>query len=51
MPYALVTCPGVKGSLYAGLGNGEFWHSGDWGESWRQLPVRLGSLRRALIVL
>jgi photosystem II stability/assembly factor-like uncharacterized protein len=51
MPYALITDPGAGGSVYAGLANGEIWHSSDRGESWRQLPVRLGTLRRVLIML
>lgn len=50
MPYALITGP-AAGSLYAGLANGDIWHSGDCGESWSQLPVQLGPLRRVLILL
>jgi hypothetical protein len=50
MPYALMTGPD-GGSLYAGLANGDIWRSGDRGESWRQLPVRLGLLRRVLVTL
>ena len=51
MPYALITEPDVAGSLYAGLGNGELWHSTDHGESWGQLPVRLSAIHRALIIV
>jgi len=51
MPYALIAGPGAAGSLYAGLSNGELWRSPDRGESWLQLPVRLGGIRRALVML
>jgi hypothetical protein len=49
MPYALVTDPAASGHLYAGLGNGDVWHSADYGDSWSQLPVNLGSIRALLI--
>ncbi len=51
MPYALVPDPGRGGSIYAGLSNGDLWHSGDYGERWEQLPLRLGAIRRALVIL
>lgn len=51
MPYALIADPRAGGSLFAGLANGDIWHSGDRGESWRQLAARLGPLRRVLIML
>ena len=51
MPYALISEPGVAGSLYAGLSNGTIWHSDDRGKSWRQLPVNLGGIHRALVML
>lgn len=51
MPYALLAEPGIAGSLYAGLSNGEIWHSADHGERWEQLPVRLGSIHRALVMV
>jgi hypothetical protein len=50
MPYALIAEPGVGGSLYAGLSNGELWHSGDYGEKWEQLPVNLGRIYRSLVL-
>jgi hypothetical protein len=50
MPYALLTEPGMPGDIYAGLGNGDIWHSADHGERWEQLPVRLGRIQRALIM-
>lgn len=51
MPYALITTPAAPGSIYAGLANGAIWCSGDRGESWTQLPVQLGPLRRVLVML
>ena len=51
MPYALITDLHAPGALYAGLSGGEIWYSGDRGESWQQLPVELGAIRRALVML
>ncbi len=51
MPYALITEPTEPGHVYAGLGNGEVWHSADHGDRWRRLPFRLGAIRRALVAL
>jgi hypothetical protein len=51
MPYALITEGGPPGSLYAGLSNGDLWCSHDRGESWRLLPVNLGRIHRALVLL
>jgi hypothetical protein len=51
MPYALITDPDAPGTLYAGLGNGDLWLSPDYGDSWRQLPLNLGGLHRALVLL
>ena len=51
MPYALLTDPETPGEVYAGLSNGEVWHSADYGESWRQLPFNLGAIDRDLIAL
>jgi hypothetical protein len=50
MPYALVTDHSA-GHLYAGLSNGEIWHTADHGETWTQLPFRLPGIHRALILL
>lgn len=50
MPYALIAESGVSGSLFAGLSNGELWHTGDYGESWEQLPVHLGKIHRTLVL-
>lgn len=51
MAYALLTDPAAPGHLYAGLSNGDVWHSTDSGESWAQLPFSLGSIHRMMILL
>lgn len=51
MPYALITDAAAPGTLYAGLSNGDLWHTRDRGESWRQLPVNLGAIHRALTMV
>lgn len=51
MPYALLTDPTAPGRLYAGLSNGDVWHSADHGDSWEKLPFNLKGIHRALIML
>lgn len=51
MPYALLTDPAAPGHLYAGLSNGDIWHTDDHGDHWRQLPVNLGSIWTAMMML
>jgi hypothetical protein len=51
MAYALVTDPQASGHIYAGLSNGDVWHSADYGDSWKQLPVNLGSVHRNMILV
>lgn len=51
MAYALLTDPHAPGHLYAGLSNGDVWHSTDHGDSWVQLPFNLGGIHRTLIML
>jgi photosystem II stability/assembly factor-like uncharacterized protein len=51
MPYALLTDPEAPGEVYAGLSNGEVWHSADYGESWGRLPFNLRAINRDLIAL
>ena len=51
MAYALVTFPGASGHLWAGMSNGELWHTRDYGDSWTQLPFNLGGIHTALIIL
>ena len=50
MAYALVTDPAAPGHLYAGLSNGDVWHSTDHGDRWAPLPFNLGGIRRTLIL-
>ncbi len=51
MPYALITDPAAPGHVYAGLSNGDVWHSADYGNTWQQLPFTLNSIHRTLIML
>lgn len=51
MAYALLTDPAAPGHLYAGLSSGDVWHTADYGGSWQQLPVNLGSVARTIIIL
>ncbi len=49
MPYALITDPGAAGHLYAGLSNGDIWHTVDYGDTWQQLPVHLKGIQRTMV--
>jgi hypothetical protein len=51
MAYALITDPAAPGHLYAGLSNGDVWHSTDHGDTWRQLPFNLKGIHRTLVML
>lgn len=51
MAYALLTDPAASGHLYAGLSNGDVWHTADYGDNWERLPFNLGSIHRTLIML
>lgn len=51
MPYALLTDPAAPGHLYAGMSNGVVWHTADYGDHWRQLPLNLGGIWTAMIML
>jgi hypothetical protein len=51
MPYALLTDPDAPGHLYAGLSNGDVWHSTDRGDSWQRLPFNLGRIHRTMIMI
>jgi hypothetical protein len=51
MAYALVPDPHASGHLYAGLSNGDVWQTSDFGDSWKQLPFKLGSSLRTMIVI
>jgi hypothetical protein len=51
MPYALLTDPNAPGHLYAGLINGDVWHSTNHGDSWERMSLNLGALRGSLVML
>ena len=51
MAYSLITDPEAPGHIYAGMSNGEVWHSDDHGDSWQQLPFNLKGIHRTLILL
>ncbi len=50
VPFGLATDPDAPGSHYLGLSHGALWHSGDHGDTWSELPVRVRGVRRSLIV-
>lgn len=50
MAYSLLTDSGAPGRLYAGLSNGEVWHSVNYGDSWQKLSFDLGGIHRCLII-
>jgi hypothetical protein len=50
MAYALLTDPSAPGHLYAGLSNGDIWHTADYGDNWQQLPLNLGGIHHSLVV-
>ena len=51
MAYDLVTVANEPGGLYAGLANGEVWHSVDYGDTWQCLPFNLGRIGAAMVVI
>jgi hypothetical protein len=51
MPYALLTDPTEPGHLYAGLSNGDVWHSADYGDHWQQFPLNLGNVWTSMVML
>ena len=51
MAYSLVTLPGCPGHIYAGLANGDVWHSQDYGDNWVRMPFNLGGIHRQMIVV
>jgi len=51
MAYDLATDPFFPGHLYAGLANGEVWHTQDYGDHWERLPFNLGGVHNSMIVL
>lgn len=51
MPYALICDRDAPGHLYAGLSNGDVWHTADYGDSWQPLPVNLGTVWATMVML
>jgi photosystem II stability/assembly factor-like uncharacterized protein len=51
MVYALVTDPSAPGHLYAGLSNGEVWHTSDYGDNWEKMSLKFKGIWPALLVL
>lgn len=51
MAYALIPDPDSPGHLYAGLSNGDVWHTADYGDSWVQMPFNLEGVQRAMILI
>lgn len=51
MPYALLTDRDQPGHLYAGLSNGDVWHTDDYGDQWQQLPLNMGNIWTAMIMI
>lgn len=50
-PTALVTLSEAPGHLYAGLTNGDIWHSADYGDTWKKLPFNLRAIWFTLLIL
>jgi photosystem II stability/assembly factor-like uncharacterized protein len=50
-PTALSTIPGQPGHLYAGLYNGDIWHSADHGDNWTQMPFTFEGIWYSLLIV
>lgn len=50
-PYALLTDPDAHGHLYAGLSNGDVWHTADYGDQWTKLPFKLDGIYWRMVML
>ncbi len=50
-PTALVTVLDAPGHLYAGLSNGDIWHTADRGDSWEKLPFNMGGIWFSMLIL
>jgi hypothetical protein len=50
-PTGLNTLPGAPGHLYAGLHNGDIWHTTDYGDTWAHMPFSFAAVRFSLLVL
>ena len=50
-PTALVTVPNAAGHLYAGLYNGDVWHTSDYGDTWEKMPFNLKGIWFSMVIL
>lgn len=50
-PTALVSIPGKSGHLYAGLSDGDVWHTTDYGDSWEKMPFNLKGIWFWMLIL
>jgi len=51
MAYALVTDSKAPGHLYAGLSNGDVWHTQDYGDTWEPMPFNLSGIHHTMIII
>jgi hypothetical protein len=51
MPVALVTDRSASGHLYAGLTNGDVWHTADYGDTWEKMPFNLKANRFSMLII
>jgi photosystem II stability/assembly factor-like uncharacterized protein len=51
MAYALITDADAPGHLYAGLANGDVWQTQNYGDTWTQMPLNLGSIHHTMIMI
>ncbi len=51
MPLSLFTLPDAVGELYAGLHNGDIWHTRDYGDNWEKLPFNLKGMGHSMVVI
>ena len=49
-PTTLVTHPNAPGHLYAGLTNGDIWHTADYGDTWEKMPFNLKGIWFSLLI-
>lgn len=50
-PTALTTVPGKSGHLYAGLFDGDIWHTADYGDTWEKMPFSFDGIWFSLLIL
>ena len=51
MAYALIPDPNLSGHLYAGLSNGDVWHTENYGDNWSKLPFNLGGIHNSMVMI